>query len=375
MSSASSFACGTEFAVVGQHYQVDVPMGLKPTQWLNKLTKAAWQLGEVVFEAEGCLRRPSESKPLLIGSMSTRWSWEAVPGRFVINFFHKDRLVHRHWHELWPVAGDVSELTGIGHVGSREFHYSMVSCATSVVSDGSQYSHCMRSPVSSSSCLLTLYGLACDALADADSSLAEADKEQLLRSPCATLRTDSAEAFQCSPFVFGACLCVGSCCCLIDEEDKATPQLPSDEVNSSRLSCPGSPLSRSNLRTHEEEFSQLEASIWSYCDQGWLPKECMQPQATNHEQVGKTKGQQRQVSFETASTQAGSDDSSIGDITVRSAWSSWSSGFGNPAPRIFESPPKDQRDGCGVRKAKPRTRKRNAEAPMLAVNRDSLFFF
>lgn len=153
--SDSSDSYGGDFSVVGHRYKMNIPMGLRPLQWFNKLTKSVCGLGELVFEADGGFRKPNSSSTLFpIGGINLRWRWEEEKGRYIIDFFSKGKLLPSRWDELWPLEdtslpGVVSEMTCIGHVGKKEFQYEFVRCEDETApAEGQQYAQCMCSPTS-----------------------------------------------------------------------------------------------------------------------------------------------------------------------------------------------------------------------------------
>lgn len=233
---------GGNFSVVGHCYNLTVPMGVKPLQWLNKLTSQWLHLDAIVFDRDGGFRRPGDMTPMFPkGGMDLCWRWEPHRGRFIIDFYRNGKLLQWRWDELWPTeypdglslpGGGGPELIGIGHFGKRKFQYSMRSMGPSrqlvttarhhrwgipVFNASSphhspaskQYSQFMYSPTNSGTSLpspaASTFLLGMPGLEEVD-ELEEVSEEKLTFGTIGKAELD------------GTCLCVGSCCCWKGDE-------------------------------------------------------------------------------------------------------------------------------------------------------------
>mmetsp|Transcript_40417 Transcript_40417/g.75676 ORF Transcript_40417/g.75676 Transcript_40417/m.75676 type:complete len:272 (-) Transcript_40417:49-864(-) len=138
--STLSFSYGGNFPVVGTSYKMNIPARMSSLQFLNKLTKLIFNLGEIVLSADGGFHRPGSEQPLFpIGKIDLRWRYESHCDRYIIDFFRKGKLLSWRWDELRPTTdphliGVVPRLICIGHVGNRVFHYSLDSGLSSTIS-------------------------------------------------------------------------------------------------------------------------------------------------------------------------------------------------------------------------------------------------
>jgi hypothetical protein len=122
---------GGEYSIVGRTYQLKVAVGFSFLQLVNRISKSFYNISEVVFAADGTLRRPGEETSLAMGNVDPRWRFDPHYGRFMIDFFQDGVLLPDRWDELRPTtdpcqSSSVPELVGIGHVGNRTYEYSLV---------------------------------------------------------------------------------------------------------------------------------------------------------------------------------------------------------------------------------------------------------